>query len=360
MRYLAFHVTHRMPQSKEVTIYDIARILKLSPSTVSRGLQNHPQTSLKTRKKIRATATELGYRHNQFARNLISRKSNTIGVIVPGLNSHFMSCVIDGVEKIANKEGYNLLVSQTSELSAREANSARSLFNSRIDGLLASLALDTIDLSHFGNFFKKNIPVILFDRVMEHNNCTSILINNYKAAYEATTHLITQGYERIVHITAPFRQKAYTDRLKGYQQALSDHNIQFHKEYLLIENMTMEAGAEAASTILKLKKRPDSVFVADDNCTVGCMMALKKKGIKIPDDIAFVGFNNDPSCKVVDPNLTTVNYPVHEMGEIAARLLINHLNGVASIYETKTVILRHELIIRESSLNPIKRINKLK
>jgi LacI family transcriptional regulator len=349
-----------MPQSKEVTIYDIARVLKVSPATVSRGLQNHPHTSPKTKKKILATARQMGYRHNQSARNLTSKKSHTIGVIVPALTSHFMFCVVDGIEKVANKEGYNLIISQSSELSAREADSAKSLFNNRVDGLLASLALDSADLSNFDIFFKKNIPVILFDRVIEHSNCTNILINNHKAAYDATTHLIMQGYERIVHLSAPFRQNIYTERLAGYQQALADHNIKFRKEYLIIENMTMEAGAGAANTLLKLKNRPDSVFAADDSCAIGCMIALKKKGIKIPEDIAFVGFNNDPSCKVVEPNLTTIHYSGHEVGEIAARLLINHLNGIASIHETKTVILRHELIVRESSLNPNKGLKPIK
>lgn len=349
-----------MEQSKDVTIYDIARVLKLSPSTVSRGLQNHPHTSLKTRKKILATATQLGYRHNQFARNLISKKSNTIGVIVPALTSHFMFKVVDGIEKVANKEGYNIIISQSSEQSIREANNAASLFNTRVDGVLASLAFDTADLSHFEPFFKKNIPVILFDRVLEHNNCTTILINNYKAAYDATTHLIMQGYERIVHITAPFRQNIYAERLAGYQQALIDNNIQFRKEYLIRENMSMEAGAEAAASILKMRNRPDSVFVAEDACAVGCMIALKQKGINIPGDMAFVGFNNDPSCTIVEPNLTTINYSGHEIGEIAAHLLIKHLNGIASIHDTTTVILRHELIIRESSLNPKKSIPKPK
>jgi LacI family transcriptional regulator len=261
-----------------------------------------------------------------------------------------MSSVIAGIENIANKEGYNLIISQSSELSNKEAANAKTLFNNRVDGLLASLAYDTRELSHFDPFFKKNIPVIFFDRVMEHENCTNILIDNRKAAYEATKHLIEQGCKRIVHITAPPQQNVYIDRLQGYRQALADHKIKFKEEYLIIGNLSMEAGADAAEAILKMKTLPDGVFVANDNCAVGCMVALKQKGIKIPAGIAFVGFNNDPVSKVVEPNLSTINYSGYEVGEVAARHLINHLTGVSPIQNTDTIILRSELIVRASSL----------
>jgi LacI family transcriptional regulator len=339
-----------MQNDKEVTIYDIAKKLKISPATVSRGLQDHPAISKKTKKKIFELADKIGYRQNHFARNLRNQKTDTIGVIVPRLNSHFMSSVIAGIENIANKEGYNLIISQSSELTTKEAANAKTLFNNRVDGLLASLAYDTRELSHFDPFFKKNIPVIFFDRVMEHENCTNILIDNRKAAYEATKHLIEQGCKRIVHITAPPQQNVYIDRLQGYRQALADHKIKFKEEYLIIGNLSMEAGADAAEAILKMKTLPDGVFVANDNCAVGCMVTLKQKGIKIPADIAFVGFNNDPVSKVVEPNLSTINYSGNEVGEVAARHLINHLTGVSPIQNTDTIILRSELIVRASSL----------
>lgn len=339
-----------MQNSKEVTIYDIAKKLKISPATVSRGLQDHPAISKKTKKKIFDLADKIGYRSNHFARNLRNQKTDTIGVIVPRLNSHFMSSVIAGIENVANKEGYNLIISQSSELSTKEAANAKTLFNNRVDGLLASLAYDTKDLSHFDSFFRKKIPVIFFDRVMDHENCTNILIDNRKAAYEATKHLIEQGCKRIVHITAPPQQNVYIDRLKGYKQALAGHKIKFKEEDVIIGDLSMEAGNDAAEAILKMKTLPDGIFVSNDNCAVGCMLALKQKGIKIPDDIAFAGFNNDPVSKVIEPNLTTINYSGNEVGEIAARHLISHLSGVSPIHNTNTIILRSELIIRESSL----------
>lgn len=338
-----------MSTDKEVTIYDLARQLNISIATVSRALKDDPVVSKKTRKKINDLARELGYRSNNFARSLRTRRTHTIGVIVPRLNSYFMSTVIAGIESVANSEGYNLLISQSSESCVQESASARTMFNNRVDGLLVSLAYDTSAIDHFEPFIKKNIPLIFFDRIADHKDCTCIIINNFKAAYEATTHLISQGRRRIVYITATPKRNVYVDRLQGYKQALADQRIPFKEDYIIIGNLSQEAGVEAAGHIRKMKPLPDAVFVANDNSAVGCMVALKQMGIRIPEDIAFAGFNNDPVCTVVEPNLTTINYPGYEMGQVAARNLIDHLKGGSSILSTNTIILRSDLIIRASS-----------
>jgi LacI family transcriptional regulator len=338
-----------MQKTKEITIYDLARKLNISIATVSRALKDDPVVSKKTKKKIADLAIEMGYRSNNFARNLRNQRTDTIGVIIPRLNSYFMSTVIAGIESVAGSEGYNLIISQSSESAQKEIASAKTMFNNRVDGLLVSLAYDTDDLDHFEAFVKKDIPLIFFDRVAEQKNCTSILIDNRKAAYEATGHLIEKGCRKIVYITAPPKRNVYIDRLLGYKQALAAHQIDYVEEYIMISNLSQEAGAAAAMRILQMHPLPEAVFVANDNCAVGCMVALKKAGIRIPEDIAFVGFNNDPVSTVVEPNLTTINYPGHEMGEVAARHLINHLNGTAPIHSTNTIILRSELVIRASS-----------
>lgn len=339
-----------MSNEREVTIYDIARELNISATTVSRGLQDHPTISKKTKKKIFDLAERLGYRSNHFARSLRNQKTNTFGIIVPRLNSHFMSSVIAGIENAANEQGYSLLIAQSSESSVKEASSVRTMFDSRVDGLLVSLSVDTADLSHFDHFFKKNIPVIFFDRVMQHENSVNILIDNRQAAYNATRHLIEQGCRKIMHITAPVLQNVYKDRLKGYKEALSEYKIRFREEYVVITDLSQEAGAEVAKTILKMKTLPDGVFAANDSCAVGCMLALKEQGIRIPQDIAFVGFNNDPVTKVIEPHLTTINYSGYEMGQVAARHLISHVRDVSFVSSTNTIILRSELIVRGSSL----------
>lgn len=332
---------------KEVTIYDIARLLKLSPATVSRALKDHPAISSDTKQLIAATAGEMGYRSNTFASNLRRQRSNTLGVIVPRLDSAFMSTVLAGMEKVINESNFNLIISQSLESVRKEKANAKTMFDSRIDGLLVSLASDTEDLAHFQPFFQKEIPVILFDRVLPHRNCTSIVINNVLAGYDATMHLIRRGCRRIMHVTGSQKRNVYEERLKGFRQALAEH--QLPDDLVLIGNLTRQDGLDAARHIRQLPQPPDGLFVASDFCAASCIGALKQAGFAVPEDIAVVGFNDDPVAQVIEPNLTTIRYPGQEMGEIAAQSLINHLNGLLRISTANTILLNHELIARRSS-----------
>jgi len=336
--------------TKEVTIYDIAKELNISPATVSRGLNDHAAVNKNTKKKILAVAKEMGYRSNTFASNLRRQRTHTIGVILPHLNSNFLSAVIAGMEKVANEAGYNLLISQSLETEKKEIANAKTMFDSRVDGLLVSLAANTASINHFEPFIKKGVPIIFFDRVFEHKQCTSIVIDNVKAGYEATTHLIAQGGQKIVHITGNLSRNVYADRLKGYKFALLENGLPYQDENVYSINLTSEIDLnKALNKILNGKALPNSLFVANDSCAVSCIKFFKKAGIRIPQDIAIVGFNNDPLANVIEPNLTTIDYPGCEMGEVAAKNLINHLNGVHDINSTNTIILRSGLIIRESS-----------
>jgi len=292
----------------------------------------------------------MGYRSNSFASSLRKKKSNIIGVIVPRLNSNFMSDVIAGIEKVVNEANYNLFISQSLETMKKEASNAKAMFNNRVDGLLVSLAYNTENIEHFEAFVNRGIPVIFFDRVYEHNQCPSIFIDNYKAGYNITAHLIEQGCKRILHIGGNQLRNVYIDRFNGYKQALADNNIPFDKDLLIINDLSVIAGAEAARAILKMPEMPDAVFAANDTCAISCMQVLKKDGIKIPGDIAFAGFNNDPTSCVIEPNLTTIDYKGYEMGEVAAKILIGHLDNNNDLQQTHSLILRSELIVRESSL----------
>jgi LacI family transcriptional regulator len=335
---------------KEVTIYDIAKKLNISAATVSRGLKDHPGINKNTKKKILTTASEMGYRSNSFASSLRKKRSNIIGVIVPRLNSNFMSDVIAGIEKVVNDANYNLFISQSLETMKKEASNAKAMFNNRVDGLLVSLAYDTDNIDHFDAFVSRGVPVIFFDRVPEHQQCPNIYIDNYKAAYNITAHLVDQGCKRIMHIGGNQLRNVYIDRFNGYKQALADANIIFEKDLLIINDLSAADGADAARTILKMADMPDGVFAANDTCAINCMQVLKKEGIKIPKDIAFAGFNNDPTSCVIEPNLTTIDYKGYEMGEVAAKILIGHLDNQNDLQQTHSLILRSELIIRASSL----------
>ncbi|HSU27734.1 MAG TPA: LacI family DNA-binding transcriptional regulator [Chitinophagaceae bacterium] len=339
-----------MSRVKDITIYDLARRLHISIPTLTRAPKDGPVVSKKTKKKIFGPAEEMGYRSNLFARNLRNQRTDTIGVIVPMLNSYFQSTVIAGIERVINREGYNLIITQSDENPLKEIAGAKTMFNNRVDGLLVSLSYDTDDLSHFEQFSKKNIPVIFFDRGEEHESFTNVLIDNRRAAYEATTHLISQGCRRILHITATSKRDLYIERINGFKQALLENELPFDENSLLYSNLSHEEGTNAADLILRMDPMPDAVFVSNDNYAAGCLLALKKAGLRIPEDIAIVGFNNDPVSKVVEPNLTTINNPGFEIGEMAANSLINHLKGLSPITATNTIMLRSELIIRASSL----------
>jgi len=334
---------------KETTIYDIARKLSISPTTVSRGLNNHPAVKDDTRQKIFDAASQMGYRTNAFASNLRKKRTNTIGIIVPRLNSSFQSSVMAGMEKVANEAGYNLIISQSLETVQKEIVNARTMFDNRVDGLLVSLAYDTENIDHFEPFFSKGIPLLFYDRVPEHKNCTSIVIDNIKAAYKATSHLIEQGCKNIVHISGNLKVNVYKDRLKGFKYALMDNDIPFTSSSVITTDLSEEAGIQAAQEILNMNPLPDGIFVANDNCAVSCVKALKQAGISIPDEMAMVGFNNDPITRIIEPNLTTIDYPGFEMGEVAVRSLINYLDGASDVNITNTITLRAELVVREST-----------
>lgn len=338
-----------MKSSREVTIYDVAKVLKISPSTVSRGLKEHPHIKKETVRKIKATADRMGYRQNKFASNLRQKHTNTLGLVVPKLNSYFMATVISGIEKITNENGYGLIISTSQESVRQEISSVYTLFNSRVDGLMVSLAFDTELLDHFNVLFERNIPVVFFDRVGDCNGCVSVVIDNFKAGYEVTSHLIEQGCRKIVHIGGNLLRNVYSDRFEGYKKALADYGLPFDKKLLIVNDLSTLSGSAAADKILKMKPLPDGIFTSNDTSAVAVIMELLRHGVRIPKDIAVAGFNNEPVSSVIRPNLTTVNYPAKEIGEVVAELLINKLKNKAPDGQNR-IVLKHRLIIRESSL----------
>ncbi|HEY4148624.1 MAG TPA: LacI family DNA-binding transcriptional regulator [Chitinophagaceae bacterium] len=339
-----------MSRQKEITIYDIARELKISAATVSRGLKDHPAINKTTRKKIKDLANKLGYRTNNFASSLRKQCTNTIGVIVHELNSHFITSVLAGIESVTTKADYDLIIGHSSETYKKEAANTVNFFDKRVDGLIASLAYDTEDLSHFDPFIKKGIPLVFFDRVDANSAGTKVIIDNFKAGYEATAHLIEQGCKRIVHITANLKRNVYTDRLRGYKHALHEHQLPYDKHLVIVNDLGETASVNAAHQVLKMKPLPDGLFVSNDFCAAVCMQTLKEAGVRIPEDIAVVGFNNDLISKIVEPKLSTVNYPGQKVGEVAANQLVNHLKGISDIHLTDTIIITSDLVIRKSSL----------
>ena len=337
-------------REREITIYDIARKLNISVATVSRALKNDSAVSEKTKKIIADLAVKLGYRTNHFARNLRQQQTNTIGFMAHELNSNFITSVLAGVEKVTSEAGYDLIITHSSESYLKEAANANNLFHKRVDGLIASLSFDTTNLDHFKPFTDKGVPVIFFDRVEQDGNSSVVIIDNYKCGYIATQHLIEQGCKRIAHVTSNLQRNVYSQRYKGYREALYDNGIPFDESLLLIKDLSEQAGIESAMQVMKMKPLPDGLFITNDFVAAVCMKTLKENDLIIPDDIAIVGFNNDAIAKLIEPTLSTINYPGKDMGEIVARNLINHLKGISDIHQTNTIIVQSDLIIRESSL----------
>lgn len=339
-----------MPIEKDITIYDLARELNLSAATISRGLKNSPAISEKTRIKIQAHAIKRGFRINSFARNLRQNKTHTIGVMMHELNTSFMVSVLSGIEDVIGKSDYEILVAHSAEKGQKEITNAKNLFNKRVDGLIASLSLDTANLHHFNNYFEKKIPVVFFDRVEENFQGAKIIIDNYACGYEVTSHLISQGCQSIVHLTNCLTRNVYKKRYEGYRAALKDHDIPFKEENLIVCKLNKEEAQKAAMKIIAMDNRPDGLFVAGDFAAAICIQTFKEYGINVPADIAVAGFNNDVVSTIIEPKLTTVNYSGFTMGNLAAKLIMDHLLGKQDIGLTKTIVMNAEMIIRDSSL----------
>ena len=341
-------------KKKDITIYDIAQHLSLSSATVSRALQDHPSIKKQTKQKVLNKAKELGYRYNHFAGSLRKQQTNTIGFLVHELNSSFINSVLSGIEKITTAAGYNLLIAHSSENFEKEIANAENFFNQRVDGLIASLTFETENLNHFKPFNDKGIPLVFFDRVEENNDHnTSVIIDNYKCGYQATRHLIEQGCRRIAISTSSLKRNVYRERHRGYKDALHNNGLAYSEKLVIINDLSEKAATENANRILKMNPLPDGIFITHDFSAAICMQILIDHGINIPADIAVVGFNNDDISKLVQPRLTTINYPGKDLGEIAARNLIDQLNNKNLLQITNRIIVRSELIIRQSSLKKI-------
>ena len=339
-----------MENSKEITIYDIAKNLNVSPSTVSRALKDDPTVNKQTKKKVFEKAAQMGYRSNLFAKNLRQQSTMTIGVMVNDLNGGVMTSVLSGIERVAYEAGYGIIITDSSQSAEKETANAANLFHRRVDGLIVYIPFDENGLDHFKPFVEKQIPIIFLDYVSQIAESTSVVIDNVQCGYMATKHLIEQGCRRIAHITSPLLHTIYSQRYDGYRNALIEHKIRFDEKLLVIAGPTEEESIEAAKKILALKSLPDGVFVTDDFAAAVVMRHLLDKGIRVPEDIAVVGFNNDTVGKLIKPSLSTVNYPGKEMGEAAARILIKRLKAPDNVDSISTVAMRAEMVIRESSM----------
>lgn len=338
-----------MKPRKEVTIYDIARELQVSPSTVSRALKDHYSIGRTMTEAVKRLAKERGYRPNSIAASLRRNKTNTIGVMISWVNRPFISSLISGIEEVASVKGYNVIISQSHDSFDNEVANARALYNSRIAGLVVSLAMETDAYEHFRQFAENDIPIVFVDRVSETFDADKVVIDNYSAGFQATQHLIEQGCRRIAHIAGAQHRNVYKERKQGYLSALRQHGLPVDESLIITGNtLNAEEGQTMAGQLLSLAEPPDGLFASNDTSAVSAIQVARQKGLCVPKDLAVIGFNNDPVSMIIDPPLSTVAHPAVNMGKIAAQQVLKH-KEYKDIVTSETITLRTQLIIRESS-----------
>lgn len=330
----------------KITIHDISKALNVDSSTVSRALNDSPRVSKKTKEKVLLKASELGYQRNSVASNLRRNKTYTIGVVVPRVSRNFFSNVISGIEETAYESGYNVIICQSLESLEREKKIMNTLLSNRVDGVLISTSMQTENLEHLQPYLNHGGAVVFYDRPRIFNNCSSISINDHKASFAATEHMIKNGCKRIVHLAGPQLLDLYKNRKQGYLDALETYNIQFEAHWLLESKLSESDGINSAKKVLEMENI-DGIYSSNDTAAIGAIKHLKEVGVDIPNDIAVVGFNNDPISAVIEPSLTTINQPDFNMGKVASSMLISQIEN--KNVQKDSIVLDIDLIVRSSS-----------
>ncbi len=335
-------------RSSQITIKDIAKQLGISPSTVSRALKNHPDISTETKRAVNELASQLKYEPNAVALSLKHSRSDTIGVIIPEVVHFFFSQVISGIEDVAYDAGYTVVICQSNEKYDREVNNAKALYLHRVDGILVSVSKETENFDHLNELIDNNIPLVFFDRVCDGIDADSVIIDDYESSFKATSHLIETGKRRIAHFCGPQNLLIGKKRLQGYIDALKKNNIPIEKD-LILNADNFELAEDAVKKVMSLSVPPDGLFATNDQTAIGAIETLKKMGLRIPEDIAVVGFSDGNFSKIISPALTSVDQHGYEMGRKATEILIQRITEDIREYTPETHIISGDLIIRESS-----------
>lgn len=334
---------------KHVSLKDLANELGVSISTVSRALKNHPDISPEVCNKIQILAKERKYSPNPLAMGLLKRQTRTIGVIVPDIVTHFYSSIINGIEDEAEKKGYYVVVTSSNESYEKEKHCIQNLINLRVEGIITCISQDTNDYSHFDTVLENEIPLVFFDRVCRTSEFSSIVVNNIEASRQITNHFFQTGSKRIAHIAGPANLNISKERIEGYKLGLEDCNLPFDESLLVYSNLDLSSATFAAKKLLDLPYPPDAVFGVNDTVVFAAMKEIKKRGIRIPQDISLVGFTDDFHASFVEPSLTSIEHPTYEMGSKAAQLLLRQL-GNEAVAAPSQIVVNTKLIIRESSV----------
>ncbi|SOE20732.1 transcriptional regulator, LacI family [Spirosomataceae bacterium TFI 002] len=337
-------------KNSRTTLKDLAKELKFSTSTISRALSNHPGISKATTKLIQKKAEELGFIPNSIAASFRKKKTRSIGIIVPKIDIYFHSLVISGIEDYAYNCEYNVTIFQSKDSFKREKEIVDILQNRMVEGVIVCLSNETKTYNHFKKFVKYGVPLIFYDRVPANFDANKVIINDFESAFVATEHLIKGGCRRIGHIAGNQSTDIFKARLHGYKEALRKYDLEIDPTLIYeTKNLSYEEGVDCARKLINMEHRPDGLFCANDYTAISAIQVFQKAKIKIPEDIAIVGFSNYPISKIIEPNLTSVNDQAYLMGKAAAKLLIRQIEDEEGPAYFETVTLKTELIVRQST-----------
>ena len=338
---------------EQATIKDLARELNVSSSTISRALKDYPGISDETKRKVKELAEKMNYRPNALARSLRKSRSYTIGVIIPEVVHFFFSTVISGIEEVAYSRGYNVILTQTNEKLAREKSSVETMLTNQIEGFLVSYSKETTDFDHFEKLLVQGYPMVFFDRIPQLEGTVNVTVDDFKGAYDATSHLIDQGYKTIAHLAGPSNLKISMERKRGYLEALKDYGIPYDPALVVecTQGTSDESKAIVTDILQNFTIKPDAFFANNDLAAVGAMLACKKAGYRVPEDIGIVGFSNWQFCTMIDPSLSSVEQPGFQMGAKATGILLDIIEQKISPEEiTEPFVLETHLMVRDSSV----------
>ncbi|MGV6830647.1 MAG: LacI family DNA-binding transcriptional regulator [bacterium] len=338
-----------MKKRRATTLKDIARRLEFSVSTVSRALSDHPDISQETKNKVQKVADELKYVPNIFARGFRKHKTNIIGVIVPDITHYFTTTIIKGILSQATLQGYRVIISESGKQVSKQEDMLKTMLQFDVDGILLSLDKATRNINTILEI-KNTIPLILFDKASNKIPCTQIVINEEEASFNAIDHLINIGKKRIAIIKENEYSFNSENRYNGYLRALKEHNIEVDEKIILsVDDISMKHGSRLTNILLSLKNRPDAIFAITDSAAIGAIKVLKKFNIKIPEEIAVLGFSNSAHSTIIEPNLTTIDQPGERMGVTAVQYLIEEIEDASILSKQKIVEIKSELIVRDST-----------
>ncbi|MFC2089726.1 LacI family DNA-binding transcriptional regulator [Bacteroidota bacterium] len=331
--------------SHPVTIKDIARILGVSPSTVSRALKDHPDISSATKMQVKELVDKLKYKPNAIALSLRSQKSNMISVIVPQIVHHFFSSVISGIDEVARENGYNVMIFQSNENYEREVEIIQAIETNRAEGVLVSVSKTTTSFNHFKELVDNDFPLVFFDRVSDELDTDKVIVDDFTGAMNAVEYLIGKGCMRIAHLAAPQNLLIGYHRQRGYISALEKNRMKVDDRFI-IKCDTIEEAYEVVPDLMKLTDPPDAIFAVNDMTAAGTVNILKKMKYRIPEDVSVIGFTDGLVSTVTDPPLTTVSQHGFEMGKKAARMLLERIDHPDSGKKPYTEVIPTELVVR--------------